>query len=227
MDDIAEFNQALQVEIIRDAEESGISASDSFFEHMAARLEAVGEIETTERAAYEGSSSSKTIRIDGSGGDPRDSDGVLSVMICDFHECDVLASINASDVKRKFEHLLNFLTLARDEDFRAKLKHGSPSAGLADTIAATWGSKPKPAEISDADPTPVLQGVDLHFWALYKIWWNRQWADFGADPGRLKAPKPSNGQLTIASPLKVGYAFLFQVFQHSMCCELLRPEIPV
>jgi hypothetical protein len=46
-----------------------------------------------------------------------------------------------------------------------------------------WGSKPKPAEISDADPIPVLQGVDLHFWALCKIWWNRQWADFGADPG--------------------------------------------
>lgn len=140
MNDIAEFNQALQVEIIRDAEESGISASDSFFEHMAARLEAVGEIETTEHAAFEGSSSNKTIRIDGSGGDPRDSDGVLSVMICDFHECDGVASINASDAKRKFEHLLNFLTLARDEDFRAKLKRGSPSAGLADTIATTWSS---------------------------------------------------------------------------------------
>jgi hypothetical protein len=32
---------------------------------------------------------------------------------------------------------------------------------------STWGSKPKPAEISDADPTTVMQCVDLHFLGHY------------------------------------------------------------
>jgi AIPR protein len=140
LNDIANFNRSLQEEVIHDANESGISASDSFFDHMASRLEATGEIETFERAAFEESVGNKTIRVDGSGGDPRDSEGVLSIMVCDFSEGEEPSTINAVDAKRTFSHLVNFLVSARQTDFREKLKSGSPIAGLADTIALTWSS---------------------------------------------------------------------------------------
>ena len=138
VDGVADFNRELRDEIILDSRESGVSVFDAFFEYMSARLEASGEIETSDRAFFEDSVSGKTIRIDGCGGDPRDSEGVLSVMICDFHDDDDPVTINAADAKRLFGHLANFLVSARKAEYRATLQQGAPGAGLADMIAAAW-----------------------------------------------------------------------------------------
>lgn len=143
LDEFGDFNLELRDEVIQDATDSGISIDDAFFEHMAARLEAAGEIETADRASFEGVVSNKNIRIDGSGGNPLDSDGVLSVIICDFHEESRPVTINAPDAKRMFGRLANFLIFARQAEFRSKLQEGSSGAGLADTIAATWSSLSK------------------------------------------------------------------------------------
>lgn len=139
-DGIQDFNRELQGEVIRDSAGSGISTPDAFFEHMAARLEAAGEIETADRAAFEELVSNKTVRIDGSGGDPRDSEGVLSVMICDFRVENEAVTINALEAKRLFGYLVNFLVFARRAEFRSALQEGSPGAGLADMIAGAWGA---------------------------------------------------------------------------------------
>ena len=143
---------------------------------MAARLEAVGEIDSAELAAFEGTEDNKAVRIDGSGGDPRDSEGVLSVMICDFHEGDDLVTINAADTKRVFGRLINFLTSCRQSNFRAKLKLGSPSAGLAETIAATWPSIAKikliliTNAIHSARTDAVHAGLLSSIPVTYNIW---------------------------------------------------------
>ena len=143
---------------------------------MSERLEAAGEIETAERAAFEGSAEKKTIRIDGSGGNPLDSEGVLNVMICDFHESEEPVTINALAAKRMFGHLVNFLTFARQADWRMELKSGSPSAGLADTIATTWSSITKiklflitnaiHSARTDAVPAELLNDIPV----TYNIW---------------------------------------------------------
>ncbi|WP_198032719.1 AIPR family protein [Mesorhizobium sp. WSM2561] len=135
-----DFNRQIRSEILGHASDSGITAADTFFEYMAARLEAAGEIETADRASFEGTASNKSIRIDGSGGDPRDAEGVLSAIICDFHEDDVPVTINAADTKRLFGYLVNFLVFSRKVDFRASLPVGSSGAGLADLIANSWKS---------------------------------------------------------------------------------------
>ena len=176
MASIEEFNDALQADVFRDAADSGIEVADAFFEHMAARLEAAGEIEMAERAGFEGSRSGKNIRIDGSGGDPRESDGVLSVIITDFHQADKVETINAADTKRLFGHLLNFLTHARQEDFRSSLTSKSPAAGLAETIALTWSGLSKVKLIlmtnavfsarTDAVHAGTLNGIPV----TYNIW---------------------------------------------------------
>lgn len=140
MDNIVDFNRSLQVDVLNAANESGISDADAFFDQMASRLETAGEIETFERAAFEASVGNKTIRVDGSGGDPRDSDGVLSIMVCDFIQGEEPSTINAANTKRSFGHLVNFLTSARQIGFRESLTVGSPIYGLADTIALTWNS---------------------------------------------------------------------------------------
>lgn len=133
-----EFNRALQEDISSQFADSGLTLEDAFFENMTARLEAAGELEVAERAALQVSRDGKRICVDGSGGDPRDSDGVLSVIICDFHKGDDVTTINASDTKRLFGHLINFLINARNEEFRASLRAQSPAAGLAETVALTW-----------------------------------------------------------------------------------------
>lgn len=173
---IAEFGEALQEAVSREVADSGIEPAEVFFEHMAARLESAGEIEMVERAGFEGTSGVKTIRVDGSGGDPRDSDGVLSVIICDFHGAGELVTVNAADTKRLFGHLVNFLVCCRQEDFRGSLRSGSPVSGLAETIALTWTTISKVKLIlvtnavysarTDAVHAGLLNGVAV----TYNVW---------------------------------------------------------
>lgn len=137
---IEEFHQQLLSEIRNEVEQSHIGADEAFFEIMAAKLVSNGEMDTSDRAYFEGSSSNKTIRIDGSGGDPRDSDDILSLIICDFHNDEIPVSLNAADAKKLFGHLTNFVSAISKAEFRAGMQKGSSGAGLADLIANTWKS---------------------------------------------------------------------------------------
>lgn len=140
MEEVVEFNRALIADITDEALQTGLAPADIFFEKMAARLEAEGEIETTDSARYQGALSGKTLRVDGFGGDPRDSDGILSVIICDFSSDDQPRTINAQDAKKSFTHLINFVAAARRTEFRQSLSPEQPAAGLAATIAEAWPS---------------------------------------------------------------------------------------
>lgn len=140
---LSEFNSLICEDVRREAGsdfEDGL-AKDAFFYLMTERLEAVGEIDVSERAFLE-SASGKTIRVDGSGGDPRDTDGVLSLIVSEFYG-DELRTINAQDAKRVFGYLRNFITSSWKSDFRLSLPNGSPVAGLASTIAEAWSSTTK------------------------------------------------------------------------------------
>lgn len=175
-DGIQKFYREIQTEIMQEVAGSSISAEDAFFEKMATRLETCGEIETFERARFDGFFGKKIVRIDGSGGDPRDSEGVLSVMICAFQETQEPVTINAADVKRLFSHLAGFLSAAHKTEFFSSLPKNSPSAGLADTILSTWSSISKIKLIlitnavysarTDAVPAGTIGDIP----ATYNIW---------------------------------------------------------
>lgn len=176
MENLAEFNRALLEDVSRQAADSGMDLDESFFENVTARLEAAGELELAERAAIHVTRGGKTIAVDGSGGDPSDCEGVLSVVICDLHHGDEVTTINAADTKRLFGHLINFLVNARTEEFRASIAEKSPEAGLAETVALTWPGLTKVKLIlitnalysarTDAVHAGLLAGVPV----TYNIW---------------------------------------------------------
>ncbi|EYS95372.1 hypothetical protein CF68_23465 [Cupriavidus sp. SK-4] len=134
----AEFNRELKDNVISEALETGLSRDEIFFDSMTERLEAVGELEVAERAAFYDSMGNKTVRIDGSGGDPRDADGILSIIVCDFHSSPDPTTVNAQDARRLFGYLVNFLSYAKSAALRANLAAGSPASGLAEIIAEAW-----------------------------------------------------------------------------------------
>lgn len=138
MDELLEFNDSLVKEVAAEASDSGISQSDVFFERMAALLETEGEIATADRVRFLASSQGKTLRLDGIGGDPRESEGVLCVIVSDFHDGVGAVKINASDAKKAFGQLINFVAAARRTTFRADLIEGSAEAGAASIIASAW-----------------------------------------------------------------------------------------
>lgn len=81
-DNLIEFNQELLLDLRAEAADTDLPITDLAFERLCSTLEAEGEIETSDRTEYRGSSSGKSLRIDGHGGDPRETDGVLSVIAC-------------------------------------------------------------------------------------------------------------------------------------------------
>lgn len=138
-DDLIKFYLELNNNIINVAKEASIESTEAFFDEMTSRLESCGELETADRAYLNHQIKNRSIRIDGSGGDPRDSDGVLSVIICDFHEDPEPRSINSADAKKLFVSLNNFLTFCRKSDYLDVLTEiKSSAAGLADLIDSTW-----------------------------------------------------------------------------------------
>jgi len=175
-DGVESFYQEIKAEVMRDVSESGVSPTEVFFEKMASRLESCGEIDTFEDAFFEGYFGKKIARIDGSGGDPRDSDGVLSVMICSFKDEQEPVTINASDVRRLFDQLTNFLLAIHQADFCSNLQKGHPCEGVADTIVTTWSTITKVKlilitnAIYSARTDAVSAGEIMGVPATYNIW---------------------------------------------------------
>lgn len=140
MDELSDFNRVLVEEILSESESLGIPQADAFFERTSALLEAEGEVITADRVEYLATASGKTIRIDGVAGDPREADGVLCIMVSDFHKSHDPEKINAADAKKAFGHLINFVAASRRSEFRASLPKNRAEAGAAEMIASAWSS---------------------------------------------------------------------------------------
>ena len=186
-----DFNRQLLAEVHGDVRASGIFVQDVFFDRMAGRLAAAGELETHDRAAAEGIFQGKSYKIDGYGGDPRESSGVLSVMICDFQEQDGVQKMNAADANQITTRLVNFVSLSRTAAFRESLRPGSAAQSLAELIAATWRTTVKVKLIlitnavnssrRDAVPAGKIGEVSV----TYNIWDLSRFHRF-EDSGRAK-----------------------------------------
>ena len=179
--DISEFNRELIAGIQSEADVQGLFTVESFFDKMGDILAEAGELDTVDRCYFEGAWKSRALQVDGYGGDPRDTDGVLSLLICDFHLDDEPQRLNAEDVKRLFRRLIRFLQASRQHEFRESLEETSPGSGLADLIATTWRSTTKVKLIllsnrekrtrCDAEPAGLIDEIPVtrSIWDLVRI----------------------------------------------------------
>lgn len=163
-------------ELRSEALAAGLPISDVAFERLCSLLEAEGELEAEERCAYVGTASGKTLRIDGHGGDPRETEGVLSVIVSEFHDGDQPESLNAADAKKLFGHLINFVAASRRAEYRGTLNIRSPEFGVATMISEAWPSVTKVKlilvtnAIFNARTDAVLAGKIGDVAVTYNVW---------------------------------------------------------
>lgn len=176
MDQLVEFNQDLVAELREECAVTDLPLEDVAFERLCETLEAEGEIEASDRCSYRGGVSGKSLRIDGHGGDPRETDGVLSVIACEVFDDEQPPTLNAADAKKYFGHLINFVAAARRREFRDQLHIESPEFGVATMIADAWASVTKVKlilvtnGIYSARTDAVVAGSISDIPVTYNIW---------------------------------------------------------
>lgn len=133
--DLVEFHQELFQEIHSHADADGRFVEDVFFQIFTDYLSDAGEIETADRVHH---MSVRGMRVDGYGGDPASSNGILSLIISDFNQNPEIATLTATDMNAIFRRLSNFLERSLNDTFRNALEESAPAFGLADLIAKRW-----------------------------------------------------------------------------------------
>ncbi|MBO9445734.1 AIPR family protein [Ruegeria sp. R14_0] len=181
MSDLQEFHNELIADIQGDADVLGLVTVEAFFEKVGELLTEAGELDSANRAYFEGSVSGNPARIDGYGGDPRDGDGVLSLILCDFSITDEVRLIRKDRLQVLLNTLHRFLKASLKRDFRERLEETSSGFGVADLIATTWKDVEKikliivsnadsrtqadAAKVTDVDGKPVTLSV----WDLKRL----------------------------------------------------------
>ena len=138
MNELNEYHQSLMADIRREADASGLLMVEAFFDRMTERLTEAGELEVVDRAFYQSGEGGQKLRIDGYAGDPRDSEGVLGLIVCDFVDSEEVRTFGKGDVPPILNPLIRFLKKARTEEFRDALNEVSPAFQVSDLIIATW-----------------------------------------------------------------------------------------
>ncbi|MDE1476006.1 AIPR family protein [Xenorhabdus bovienii] len=140
MNELLEFHQHLIADVQGDADALGLVTVEAFFEKVGDLLTEAGEIDGASRAYLEGNYSRATLQLDGYGGDPRDSDGILSLILCDFDSNKGLRELHKKHIQKLSQRLYNFLSSSLKSDFRDQLEETSPGFGVADLICSTWNA---------------------------------------------------------------------------------------
>jgi AIPR protein len=181
MSDLSGYFQELMADVRYDADVSGIMTVEAFFERVKDRLTEAGELETADRAFFQSGEGGQRLRIDGCGGDPRDAQGVLSLIVCDFQETEAVQTFNKEELPKLFNPLVRYLQNARTTEFRDGLNEISPGFQVSDLIISTWSQVSKIKLIvvsnrayngrSDADSAGVLDGIPVtrNVWDLARL----------------------------------------------------------
>lgn len=141
MSDLEEFHHSLIADIQGDADALGLYTQEAFFEKVGEILTEAGEIDQADFAYHNGTGKKGLkLEVTGYGGDPRDADGILSLILCDFEVLPELRTTLAASLQGQFKKLLEFLRHARTPDFAEQLEETSSGAQLADLIQSRWSS---------------------------------------------------------------------------------------
>ena len=90
--DLAAFHEEFFQDVSASAGAEGQWKEVVFFEKFGELVEGTGEIDTADYVPW--ISPKRDVRVDGYGGDPRESDGVLTLIVCDFNPAPELATLN-------------------------------------------------------------------------------------------------------------------------------------
>ncbi len=162
MSELDEFHRELIADIQGEADVGGTYTTEAFFEKIGDILTEAGELDGADYAYFEGTGRRGTaIQIHGYGGDPREAQGILSLILCDFSASEEVRVFRADDLKSRFNRLVGFLRHARDDEFREQLEETSPGFMLADLIATTWSriSKIKLIIVTNAEKRAKADGL--------------------------------------------------------------------
>lgn len=138
MSNLDEYHRELMADIRREADSSGIMMVEAFFDKMTDRLTEAGELETADRVYYQSGEGAQKLRIDGYAGHPRDSEGVLGLIVCDFVDGEEVQLFGKPEIVPLLKPLIRFLESARTEKFRDSLNEINPGFQISDTIIAAW-----------------------------------------------------------------------------------------
>jgi hypothetical protein len=136
--ELNEYHQNLMADIRREADASGVIMVEAFFDKMTERLTEAGELEVADRAYFQSGEGAQRLRIDGYAGDPRDSEGILGLIVCDFVDSEDVRTFGKTDVPPILNPLIRFLKKARTEEFRDSLNEANPAFQVSDLIITTW-----------------------------------------------------------------------------------------
>ncbi|PWE30595.1 hypothetical protein DDZ14_15015 [Maritimibacter sp. 55A14] len=162
MSELEEFHRELIADIQGEADVGGTYTTEAFFEKMGDILTEAGELDGADYAYFEGTGRrGMALQIHGYGGDPREAQGILSLILCDFSPSEEVRLFRADDLKSRFNRLVGFLRHARDEEFREQLEETSPGFMLSDLIATTWSSiaKIKLIVVTNAEKRAKADGL--------------------------------------------------------------------
>ncbi len=144
MSELEEFHQSFIADIQGDADALGLYTQEAFFEKIGEILTEAGEIDQCDYAYFEGKGKKGVLlEVTGSGGDPLNAEGILSLILCDFKLTPEVRVTDAAYLKAQFKRLVEFLRHARREEFRDELEETSLGAGLADLISTRWKNTTK------------------------------------------------------------------------------------
>ena len=131
-----DFYKEFFQDVISAADADGQYKEDAFFDQFCDQLVEAGELDSADRAAYVRPTGG--LRVDGYGGDPLESEGVLSLIVLDFNQSPEIARLTGTEMETTFKRMSNFLAKSLDPKFRNSLEESSPAFGLADMIATRW-----------------------------------------------------------------------------------------
>jgi AIPR protein len=133
--ELEEFYQEFFQDVLAGAHADGTFIEDAFFDLFCKELTEVGEFDTADRVQYV---SPRGLRVDGYGGDPLGSDGVLSIIVADCNQSPNVETLTQTEMTAAFKRAYKFVDQSRDSDFRNSLEETTPEFGLAHTISARW-----------------------------------------------------------------------------------------
>lgn len=174
MSEVEEYHQSLMADIRREADASGIFPVEAFFDLMTERLTAASELDVADRAYYQSGEGAQRLRIDGYAGDPRDSEGVLGLIICDFDDSEDVQTFDKVNVPPILNPLIRFLKSALTEEFRDSLNEANPAFQISDLIITTWSqvTKVKLILVSNRQYTSRDDAVKLQAFEDVPVTWS-------------------------------------------------------
>ena len=188
MDELNDFHREFLAEVQGEADAQGLITTEAFLEKMGEILDEAGELSSFAQCYHEGTFTKKSVQIDAYGWDVDDEEGVLSLVIADFHRGNAPGSTGKTENTKLLSRLVQFVMAALDSEYRDSLEESSQAYVLADLIRRSWKKFTKIKLIlvtnkvnkSKADAQPVGQIGDVpvtsNIWDLSRI---RRFAEAG------------------------------------------------